>query len=430
MLPKLKTFLVAALLGCLVGPMVVTAAFADTVVTMWTFLDPAKKSPREVALKQLIDRFEAANPGIRIKVEPQVFSELSVKFILGHNTGNAPDTVFLNSESFGAVMGSGAAADLQALFIKNWPKGEDEDFYIRAGWDAALVNGKRYAVPLFHATDSIFIRKDLLAAAGLTLADLKTWDSFTAAAQKLTRNNVWGFGTPLSTEKTGGTTALLTMILGGQPDAWDRDKCEARYNTPTGRKTVQLHADWISKFRVMPKDTLVNNADDLMDQFAAGRYAMVLGPYARYTKAQQDANWDKNQLAIIPFPNWTADRSGPQRVAGWWVAAWSKSPRLKEAGKWIELLVSREGVKVWSVVGGQIPTRTSEFKDPEYRKPEYDYMRTAVDAWREWSWILPVNCNTSRFDADLNLAVARVAAGDKTPEQALIEAEKKFEERQ
>ena len=82
--------------------------------------------------------------------------------------------------------------------------------------------GKSYAVPLFHATTSLFYRKDLFKEAGVDPASIKTWDDLVEAARKLTRDidkdgrvDIWGFGTPLSTERTGGTTAFTTMLVGG-----------------------------------------------------------------------------------------------------------------------------------------------------------------------------------------------------------------------
>ena len=44
----------------------IAGAAAQTTVTLWTFLDPNKTSPRELALKQMIADFEAKNPAIRI----------------------------------------------------------------------------------------------------------------------------------------------------------------------------------------------------------------------------------------------------------------------------------------------------------------------------------------------------------------------------
>ncbi len=412
-------------------------ALAETTVTFWSFLDPNKTSPREVALKKIIENFEAKNPGIKIKVEPQVFSELGVKFILGHNTGTAPDTVFINTSAMGAIIQAGAAADLEAAFIGAWPQAEKDDFYITAGWDAALLDGKRYAVPMFHAGEVIFYRKDLLAAAGIDPASLTSWDAVTEAAKKLTKDangdgrpEVWGFGTPLATDKLGGTTALGTMIVDGNGRAWDGEKCVAEYANEGGVRAIQLHADWIKAHKVMPEDTLVTNTDDLTDQFNAGRYAMIVGAFARYSNIQASATWGKDQLGVLPWPSWDGKQSGPARVAGWWVGAWSKSPRAKEAALWIEHLINPESVRLWSTTGGQIPTRLSIWQSDELQKPQFDYLRALVGNWKVASYVLPTNCNTSRFDGDLNAAVQRVVVDGADPMASLKEAEAAFKERQ
>jgi multiple sugar transport system substrate-binding protein len=410
---------------------------APTTIKMWTFLDPAKTTGRDKALKQIIENFEKANPDIKIVVESQIFSELGAKFLLGHRTNTAPDITFVNAENLGALLKANAASDLQSLAISKWPAGEDADFYMRAAWDAGKVGTQRFAVPLFPATATIFYRKDLFAAAGIDPASLKTWDQFTEAAKKLTKDtngdgrpDVWGFGAPISPERTAGTTAIVTMLTAGQGEAWDGATCKPKYATSVGEKTIQMHADWINTSKVMPKEALVNNTDDILEQFAAGKFAMVVAPYARFESSYATATWGKENLAVLPWPNWTPDKSGPQIVTGWFVSGWNKSKNVAQAARFIEYMVSKDAVRLWSTVGGQVPTRTSIFQDEQFKKPEFEYMRTMASAWSTWSFMLPAACNTARFDADLNTAVHRVALGEMKPLDALKEAEKKFSERQ
>ena len=89
-------------------------ATAQTTVTLWTFLDPNKTSPRELALKQMIADFEAKNPAIKIKVEPQDFAQMPPKFFLQHRTGGNPDLVWIDAKNLGGLTKSGAGADLGA----------------------------------------------------------------------------------------------------------------------------------------------------------------------------------------------------------------------------------------------------------------------------------------------------------------------------
>jgi len=410
------------------------SAFAQTVVTMWTFLDPAKTSGREVALKAMIDSFEKANPGIKVKVEPQVFSELTPKFLAANNTGAAPDIVWVNTDSMGALIKSGAAADLNELFLKSWSKEQDADFFVRAGWDASLAHGKRYAVPLFFATTSLFYRKDQFKEAGIDPASIKTWDQLVEAATKLTKDNdkdgridIWGFGTPLSTERVGGTTAFTSMLIAGGK-VWDN--CKPNYASDVGVRSVQLHVDMINKYHVMPKEVIANNVDDIVDQFVAGRYAIATMPFARYSTVQTQAKWGADNLGVLPWPAWSADKVGPQQVQGWWAAVWAKSKHPKEAGQFLEWMINPDAVRAWAITGGQVPTRMSVWKEPAMRAPKYDYMKAVVDGWAANGFMVPTECNTARFDADWNQAVQRVIVGGKTAKEAMQEAEKSFLSRQ
>src|SRR5688572_22854601 len=125
----------AFLLTAVASAFVAGSALADT-VTMWTFLDPNKTSPREVALKQMIENFEKANPGTKIKVEPQDFAQMPTKFFLGHRTGSNPDLVWIDAKNLGGLAQSGAGADLGDLIAKRWSDADKNDFFVKAGWDA------------------------------------------------------------------------------------------------------------------------------------------------------------------------------------------------------------------------------------------------------------------------------------------------------
>ena len=411
--------------------------FAQT-VRVWTFLDPSKNTGRDIALKQLIEKFEATNPGIKIKVESQIFSELGSKFLLGHRTGTAPDVTFINIENIGALVKAGALSDLQKSVVDKWPAGQDADFFMRAGWDAAKSGGGRYAMPLFAGTPTIFYRKDLFKQAGIDPASIKTWDALTQAALKLTKDtngdgtpDVWGFMTPLSPERTGGTTAVVPMIQGAKQALWDGATCKPNYNTEAGQRALQMHADWINVHKVMTREALAANSDDVMEQFTAGRFAMAVGPLARFANTEKAATWNgAENLGVLPWPTWDGASTGPQSVTGWYLGVWKNSKSLDAAAKFVDAMVSEEGVRIWSTTGGQVPIRSSVFKDPEFQKAKYEYVRQMQRAWTKWSVIAPTNCNMARFDADLNSAVQRVVLKQADPAKALVEAEKKFTDRQ
>jgi multiple sugar transport system substrate-binding protein len=420
---------VAVSLGLWLGGSV-NAVQAQTTVTFWSFLDPTKASPRELALKEIIDNFERANPDVKVKVEPQVWTELTSKFLLSHQTNRAPDLVITNTSGLGRIIMSGGFADLGPMFASKLPADQVNDF-VQMGWNAGLQDGKRQAVPLFMASTSILYRRDLFKAAGVDPDAIRTWDDLTAAAQKVTirsgdRVDVWGFGTALTTERVGGTTAISSMLQSGPTPPWNAETCAANYATPIGVRMIETHVDWINKHKVMPQGVIATTAEDLLDQFVAGRYAMMVAATARVDAVRKMVKFGGENVGVLRWPTWTADQSSPQQVQGFWIGVWSKSRNTQAAARFVEFVTSPSAVRSMAVIGGQVPQRLSVLNDPELKKPDYDFMPGVAAGWRDGGFILPTRCNMATFDADLNTAVQRVLVGAMQPMAALREAEASF----
>lgn len=410
----------------------VGAATAQTNVTLWTFLDPNKTSPRELALKQMIADFEAKNPAIKIKVEPQDFAQMPPKFFLQHRTGGNPDLVWIDAKNLGGLTKSGAGADLGAAITARWNAAEKDDYFVKAGWDAGIAEGKLVALPLFHGASVIYYRKDLMQQAGIDPASIKTWDQLRDAAKKLTivkdgRTEIWGLGMPLAPIKTESTPTLIGLL--DQPgDIYAG--CRANYANETGARALAFTASLLTEAKATPMEALVNNVDDITDQFIAGRHAMAITSNLRYSVIARNAKFGAENIGILNWPSWSGAKPGAMPVSGWWIAAWAKSPRLAEAAKFAEYMAGTEGVKLWATVGGQVPTRKSLLADAFFTKPENQWVQTMVAAWSASSWMEPVNCNTRTLQSGLNEAVARFIQ-DKIPAlDALKEAEKKFADAQ
>lgn len=410
----------------------IAGAAAQTTVTLWTFLDPNKTSPREVALKQMIADFEAKNPAIKIKVEPQDFAQMPPKFFLQHRTGGNPDLVWIDAKNLGGLAKSGAGADLGAAITSKWSQAEKDDYFIKAGWDAGMVEGKLAAMPLFHGATVIYYRKDLFKAAGIDPASIKSWDQLREAAKKLTvvkdgRTETWGLGMPLAPIKTESTPTLIGLL--DQPgDIYA--SCKANYASEVGVRALTYTASLLTEAKVTPMEALVNNVDDITDQFIAGRHAMAITSNLRYSVIARQAKFGAENIGILNWPSWSGAKPGAMPVSGWWIAAWARSPRLAEAAKFAEYMAGSEGVKLWATVGGQVPTRRSLLADPFFAKPENAWVQTMVQAWSASSWMEPVNCNTRTLQSGLNEAVARFIQ-DKIPAMdALREAENKFADAQ
>ncbi len=88
----------------------------------------------------------------------------------------------------------------------------------------------------------------------------------------------------------------------------------------------------------------------------------------------------------MKWPSWSGEKPGAMPVSGWWVAIWKKSTHQAEAAKFVDYMVSPKGVKLWSTVGGQVPTRKLAARPTSSsQKPENDWVTTMIDAWSESS---------------------------------------------
>lgn len=411
-------------------------AVAETTVTMWTFLDPAKTGGRERALKSLIDSFEAKNPGVRIKVEPQVWTTLAEKFVLGHNAGNAPDISWVNTENLGLILNTDAAADLGKLVTGKWSAERRADLALPGALDSVAVKGRTLAVPLMSITWVLMYRRDLLAQVGLTPDALATWAGVTDAARRLTRDtngdgspDVWGIGLGLAQERFSATPAVLATI--DAEGGLFRDGCEARIATPGGERALALQARWITEDKVSPREALSMTSDDAIDQLAAGRYAMMIVANSRFEQIQRTAaGWSKDNLAIAPIPGWDKGKPGPTLITGWYAVAWSKSPRLEAAASFLDHMASPEGMALWNVPGGQVPMLRSLARRPEMEEPGNLHLRQVAEHFAASGRFMPGACNWSRTFADFNLATQQVVLGQKTVGEALKQAERATQDRQ
>ena len=64
----------------------------------------------------------------------------------------------------------------------------------------------------------------------------------------------------------------------------------------------------INKYKVMPKEAIANNVDDVVDQFIAGRYAIATMPFARYSQVGKPGEVGRRQPRHIAVAGWTADK--------------------------------------------------------------------------------------------------------------------------
>jgi multiple sugar transport system substrate-binding protein len=398
-------------------------------IRMWTFLNPSGTAPREKALAEIIKRFEAANPGAKIVVEPQVWDQMTPKFLAAHRAGNAPDLIWVVTDLLGDAINSGSLADLNEPIVSKWPAeavAERKDGY----WSRCAKADKLYC--LFHSRNyyGVIYRADWVREAGIDTSKLTTWPAFIEAAKKLTTRDAsgqvtrWGFGQQFSEDRADAQ--MMTSVQLSRNGDLFHDSGRARWADATGVEALKLQTDMVTVHGVTPRQAVSWSAEDLYEQFAAGRLAMFTGAVVRFSTMQ--AKVGALNVGFMNWPGIDGKPHAPAVMAGWAVGMWSGGRNKPLAAKFLEFMSVGDSDRLWVEVGGQLPGAPSTLaKMPDFMaRPENAYLATAAAGVKDWGWIAPVAFGVGGFRQALNKAAQDVIVGNVDPKAALEAAERRF----
>ena len=421
-------------LALLMGGAGLSALAEETTITMWTFLDPAKTSGREVTLKTIIEKYEAANPQVKVVVQAQSWDTLTAKFMAAHVSGNAPDLIWVNSEDMGSVLAAGALEPFENLFMKDWTQ-EDLSDVNDSFWAYGAGGGSHYQMGFSRNYVGILYRKDLLEKAGYTVP-FKNWEEFRQAAKDLTvdRDETtgikrYGFGTPLTATKSN--PIILSNMLLKQYGTLFHEDGTANWANETGLAAVELTAAMIREDGSIPMTCLTTNIDDLCTDFAAGKYAMVTGPSTRIQSLMSTCVFDPDTIGIMAYPSDEQGVPSPAAITGWCCGVWSGSANKEIAGDFLEFMFSPESDRMWVSVGGQVPMRQSTIAalGSALDDPSLAYIKDAADCLLNAAWANPTQYTVTAWRDDHAQVMQDVLVEGMDPLAALEKAEAAFNQR-
>jgi sn-glycerol 3-phosphate transport system substrate-binding protein len=171
-------------------------------ITYWS-VHPAKSKAAE---EELITRFQAANPGIKVKLETAGanYAEVSQKFQAGLAAKSVPDVVMLSDVWWFKYFLAKTITPMDDLIRATGIKLDDyQDSLIKD----YQFQGKQWAMPFARSTPLFYYNKEKWAAAGLPDRAPESWDEFETWAPKLQ-------------EKMGSGQFAFTHVKGDSYIAW------------------------------------------------------------------------------------------------------------------------------------------------------------------------------------------------------------------
>jgi ABC-type glycerol-3-phosphate transport system substrate-binding protein len=315
----------------------------------------------EARARELAAKFEAANPGVTIKLEITVSNGLPAKVATALRSGSPPDLVEVQHGWVPEYAQAGLVLPLDDV-LKN------REDYFPAALDYVTWNGKLWAVPYRIETHGVIYNKGAFKAAGLDPdKPPETWSELVAAAKKLTGKTADGkdqYGFAITGGGEFGNTVFrsLPFIWMNGGDIISDDMKTVTVNRPAAVEAVKFYTDFLTN-KLSPLSTLQNDGTANRQLFIAGTVAMYQsGQFDIASIRKENPNIDIGVM-MIPHP----DGKQTAAIVGGWSFVIPKDARNPdETKKFVQFLAQADNMGFFT---DTFPARKSAMNLPRFQDP-------------------------------------------------------------
>ncbi|MDL2398944.1 sugar ABC transporter substrate-binding protein [Rhizobium mayense] len=307
---------------------------AETIRFLHNETDP----PSIEYYNKAIADFEKQNPDIQVEMEAAGTDARLQKLTAAVRAHTMPDVIKILPEERDQLATNGYLEPIDDI-VDSIGRSDFLDGLL------VPVNGKVYDVPYTLGNFSVlWYRNDLLKQAGL--AAPTNWDETLAAAQKLTKDGIFGYAFPGGQNRqTSQVFAALMWSAGGT--FFDSD-FNVTFNNPGTIKALE-YMKKIAAFS--PPGYASYSAGDMVNVFLSGKVAMEV--YA----ARVPGNVAVNNRDLLPKMGAAAAPKGPAGVAAEFVSgnsyaiasAKGGAKHIEAAKKFLKFLMSKDQLTAFSL---------------------------------------------------------------------------------
>ena len=296
--------------------------------------------------RALIDKFEEANPGIKVELVSGPYASTKEQLFAGAASGTMPDVVGLDGAWVNDFASQGVIADLSALM-------KEYDYDDSELASQIQVDGSTYMIPVVNFVYPMFTNDALLAEAGVT-APPTTRSEFADAASKVSAlgGDASGWVLPLSLEAPNGVQNDVmswvwasggSMLKDGQPDLTNDDVTSA----------VDFIGD-LWKDGSIASGSFTMKEQDKVEEFTNGRVGMMIDSLAHINLIRETNPDLKFSISALPAEDgYDGERGIP--YASWGIGVAENSEHKEAAFKLVEFLMSEQTNSELSTMANAFP---------------------------------------------------------------------------
>ncbi|SDU86982.1 carbohydrate ABC transporter substrate-binding protein, CUT1 family [Microlunatus sagamiharensis] len=365
---------------------------------------------QDKGMKALYAKFKTEHPNITVEFQDVPAEESEKKLTTQVAGGNPPDAAYLDASNIATFAPRKALVDLESYMARSETSKPDD--YVPAFRAQATVDGKMYGLPFDGESTGLYYRKDLFEAAGITEPP-KTWDEFTAAAQKLTDPAKKQYGFQVFAPEAEYYFYPWLWQNGGE--LLSADEKTFLMNNDAGKAAADYY---VGLAKYSSPDYLNSNSYDARIGFAQGQIGMYMAGSWFAGTLNDEFPKIEDKWATAPLPSGTAGCK--TTIAGDALVMFAQGKKQDAAWKWIEFLNEPENMATWTYksTGTLLPPRTSLLDSPELVQ-EKPVLKGFADLMKCGVNYNIANKNWPRVTEELNTELGNSMFGKLTPAEAL-----------
>ncbi|MFG2073062.1 ABC transporter substrate-binding protein [Nonomuraea maritima] len=274
------------------------------------FLSLAWQKESVAANKEIVAEWNKSHPDIQVTYVQGSWDNVNDQLVTQFAGGTAPDVIHNDSPALAGFASDGYLLDLTAKL-----PAELKSDIPQAAWDTVTFMGGEgeqgvYGVPFLQESQVIIANKKLLDASGVrvpTPDNPWTWDEFSEAAKKMTKDGTYGVAWAMKSPVN--RTLNLALNFGGTFFQTGADGNTTVKVGPEEREVLQRIHDQLYKDKSADPAALGQGTADPLPAFFQGKFAMLpTGVYLRQQVTEQAP--DGFEWVTLPAPKGVTAEQG------------------------------------------------------------------------------------------------------------------------
>jgi multiple sugar transport system substrate-binding protein len=368
----------------------------------------------------MTEAFTKANPDIKVNLEFVPYEGLHDKTVLAQGSGGGYDVVLFDVIWPAEYATNKVLVDVSSKITDDMKKG-----VLPGAWTTVQYDGKYYGMPWILDTKYLFANGSMLKKAGVTPADLKTWDGVVTALKQIKSKGLVKYPWLGSWSQAEAVVCDYAQFLGAFGGKFLDASGKPAFQTGGGLTALEFMKSLLDQKLADPAST-TSLETDVLKAFAQGKIAMNLN-WTFQLAASKDPKQSRvanDNVMILHTPAGSAGGPAPGCNGAQPVMITTGSKHPDEAWEYIKFITSQPTQNQY--VADSLPIWASSYNDPTVKQDAGAQLVSVAKTQLPDMIVRPQVTNYNAASQKLQVEIQNALLGKKTPKEALDTAAAEF----